>query len=59
MRAELGRVEEAGEVGGEAGFALGDEGIVEPGGGDEGRGEDALGREGARIVEGIVKRDEL
>ena len=59
VRAELGRCDEPGEVGGEAGFALGDERVVEPCGGNEGRREDPLGREGACVVEGVVQCREL
>ena len=59
VRAELGRCDEPGEVGGQAGLALGDERVVEPCGGDEGRREDPLGWEGACVVEGVVQRREL
>ncbi len=59
VRAELGRSYEPGEIGGQAGLALGNECVVKPCGRNEGRCEDPLGREGARVVESVVQCDEL
>lgn len=56
---ELGRLHEPGEVGGEAGLALGDERVVEPRGRNEGRCQDPFGWERAWVIEGIMQRDEL
>ena len=59
MCPELGQLEEPTEIGGQAGLTLCNEGVIELCGRNEGGSQNAFGREGARIVEGIVKRDEL
>ena len=55
MRAELRRLEKPSEISRQASLAFCDKGIVEPGRRDEGCGKDALRRERAWVVEGIVE----
>ncbi len=59
MVAELGRLEQSGEIGRKASLALSNEGVVQPSGGYECHCEDALRWKSAGVVESIMKSDEL